>query len=120
MEESKENSSAPNLNESGRPKRKYCAKRPIFINNKNVSKGTRCPICGQTIKMCNKYNPADYVYKQDNKTFCSWGCMRQWEREHSGKITARIMAEIEAYIDPKEIKAVKDEARIKARLMKKW
>ena len=46
--------------------------------------------------------------------------MRQWEREHSGKITARIMAEIEAYIDSEEIKAVKDEARIKAHLMKKW
>ena len=46
-------------------------------------KERKCPVCGKIFII---QNPLDYVYKRKPKTttkfFCSWGCMRAWDKEH--------------------------------------
>ena len=39
-----------------------------------------CPICG---KIIIRAYFGDYAYKRGPHTFCSWGCMRKYDRDPS-------------------------------------
>lgn len=43
----------------------------------------KCDVCGELIDGL-KYNMGEYAYRdwQYDKVFCSWSCMRKYEKEH--------------------------------------
>lgn len=43
----------------------------------------KCDVCGEIVDGL-KYNMKDYAYRdwQDDKVFCSWSCMRKYQKEN--------------------------------------
>ena len=51
----------------------------------------KCPVCGKTFIV--RY-VKDYVYKttynSKTKVFCSWGCLRKYEKKHFKPIELKV------------------------------
>lgn len=57
--------------------------RKITYNDRitaNIFSKRICPICEKSVV---RPTFKDYVYKEDGYTFCSWNCMRKYERDPS-------------------------------------
>ena len=61
------------------------AKNPYAYLPRANTGGNRervCPICGKTFLL----ESTEWVYRRGKKTFCTWSCMRAFDKAHAEKV----------------------------------
>lgn len=67
-----------------------------------------CPICKKAFYVSS----SQWAYKDNHKYFCSWHCLRKYQKEHSSKEQHIVIPEsVNRRFSPEKIKAVKEEIK---------